>query len=272
MSRAIVALGIGLALMLGVAARSTAQPQDHLQCFHVKDPLKLEGKVDVESKLGLEPGCKISRAGLYCTPAQRTVVTANVVVEPIGGVALPGDLMCYRIVCKKPFPPDQDVSDPFGSRRLRKLVPKLLCAPVATPVAAPTPTPAPCAGDCDDGVACTADACVNGACTHTAIDADEDTFAASPCGLDCDDDHDAISPIANEVCGDMIDNDCDALIDTADGCAVCGNGIREAGEACDGAELGTAACADFGFAGGALACSAACSLDTSACAGTPVTP
>jgi hypothetical protein len=267
MTRTIVRLGfaLGLALALGMSVRAEAQTRDHLQCFQVRDPLKLKGTVDVESKLGLEPGCKISRVGLYCSPAEKTVVAANVAVLSIDGAALPGDLMCYRILCRKPFPPDQDVTDQFGSRQVKMLVPKLLCAPVATPVATPTPTPAACAGGCDDHLACTSDACVAGICTHSPIDADQDTFAAAPCGPDCDDSNPAVSPNAVEVCGDTIDNDCDGLIDVADHCVGCGDGIVAGGESCDGANLNGTSCSDFGFTGGALACSASCSFDTSAC-------
>lgn len=40
---------------------------------------------------------------------------------------------------------------------------------------------------------------------------------------------------------------------------VCGNGVRESGEQCDGADLGTAACTDLeGYDGGTLRCDASC--------------
>src|SRR5262249_19233123 len=47
--------------------------------------------------------------------------------------------------------------------------------------------------------------------------------------------------------------------------ASCGNGVAEAGEACDGADLGTGSCTSIGYAGGAIACSADCTYDLSAC-------
>lgn len=47
----------------------------------------------------------------------------------------------------------------------------------------------------------------------------------------------------------------------------CGNGIAEAGEACDGADLGGASCSDVPWAqGSGLACTPACELDATACA------
>ena len=47
--------------------------------------------------------------------------------------------------------------------------------------------------------------------------------------------------------------------------AVCGNGILEFGESCDGNLLGGMNCQDLGFSGGQLACDAECSFDTSSC-------
>lgn len=52
----------------------------------------------------------------------------------------------------------------------------------------------------------------------------------------------------------------------AGGGAICGDGVIEGGEACDGANLGEATCRTQGFDEGTLACSPTCSFDTSACA------
>jgi len=53
--------------------------------------------------------------------------------------------------------------------------------------------------------------------------------------------------------------------DTSAPVSVCGNGIIEAGESCDGANLGSATCVSQGFDSGNLTCNASCSFDTSAC-------
>jgi hypothetical protein len=45
----------------------------------------------------------------------------------------------------------------------------------------------------------------------------------------------------------------------------CGNGVKDPGEDCDGADLGGATCESLGFTGGTLACSPACTYDTSGC-------
>ncbi|PKN45297.1 MAG: hypothetical protein CVU59_09470 [Deltaproteobacteria bacterium HGW-Deltaproteobacteria-17] len=49
--------------------------------------------------------------------------------------------------------------------------------------------------------------------------------------------------------------------------AVCGNGILETGETCDGTDLGGLTCTDVegDFTGGTLACTAGCALDTAGC-------
>lgn len=49
------------------------------------------------------------------------------------------------------------------------------------------------------------------------------------------------------------------------GTPVCGNGIKESGESCDGSDLGGQTCQSQGFGGGTLACTASCTLDTSGC-------
>lgn len=46
---------------------------------------------------------------------------------------------------------------------------------------------------------------------------------------------------------------------------VCGNGVLENGEICDGDQSGEATCVTEGFETGSLACTATCALDTSAC-------
>ena len=48
---------------------------------------------------------------------------------------------------------------------------------------------------------------------------------------------------------------------------VCGDGLLQEGERCDGAELGGASCASLGFRGGTLRCSDDCALVTSDCIG-----
>src|SRR3990172_7852516 len=51
----------------------------------------------------------------------------------------------------------------------------------------------------------------------------------APCQIDCDDGEASVNPGAQEVCDDLIDNNCNGEID--EGC--CGNGVQDPGEQCD---------------------------------------
>lgn len=53
---------------------------------------------------------------------------------------------------------------------------------------------------------------------------------------------------------------------------ICGNGIVEGGEDCDGLELQGRTCASFGYSGGTIACDIACEIDVSECTGVTPTP
>ena len=49
------------------------------------------------------------------------------------------------------------------------------------------------------------------------------------------------------------------------GCPVCGDHVLDAGEECDGPDLGGNDCPSFGFFGGTLGCTEGCTFDVSAC-------
>jgi len=51
---------------------------------------------------------------------------------------------------------------------------------------------------------------------------------------------------------------------------VCGDDVAEPPEQCDGVDLQELSCADFGFTGGTLGCTANCTFDTSGCTGGPM--
>ena len=53
--------------------------------------------------------------------------------------------------------------------------------------------------------------------------------------------------------------------------SVCGNGVVEGGESCDGSNLDGASCQSLGFSGGSLSCSS-CSFNTNGCTGDDTAP
>jgi PKD repeat protein len=53
---------------------------------------------------------------------------------------------------------------------------------------------------------------------------------------------------------------------------LCGNGVQDEGEECDGDDFGGQTCEDLGYSGGNLACNLDCTLDTSTCIPDPFAP
>ncbi len=70
------------------------------------------------------------------------------------------------------------------------------------------------------------------------------------------------------VCTEGCTFDTSGCVGSAD--PICGNGVREGDEACDGTELGGATCWILGYGGGDLTCTGSCTLDESGC--TPEEP
>ena len=66
------------------------------------------------------------------------------------------------------------------------------------------------------------------------------------------------------VCGDLVCDATESAASCAEDCG-CGNGIVNAGESCDGAELGDATCESVVQRGGTLACNADCTFDVLGC-------
>ncbi len=107
-----------------------------------------------------------------------------------------------------------------------------------------------CLAACAPGYACVAGKCAlwcqagltgcQGKCVDTALDPTN----CGKCGQKC---------AAGSTC---VAGKCSSL---------CGNGTVEAGEACDGAQLGGKTCKTLGYSGGTLKCAASCKHDTAGC-------
>lgn len=107
-----------------------AQIADHLECYKIKDPLRLKGIVDLDSpQFGQDAGCKISKAKLFCVPASKTVRESNVETRLVTGEPQSDDRICYKIKCPPASPVDQETSDQFGTRVLSRVKPTMVYTP-----------------------------------------------------------------------------------------------------------------------------------------------
>src|SRR5262245_36692387 len=94
---------VARAALFGMALSFAAVPvfgqvPDHLKCYKMKDPLKLDAAGDLGTpRLDSEGSCQFSKAQLYCVPSSKTNVSVidNKTKLPIGlpfsGAPQPGD-------------------------------------------------------------------------------------------------------------------------------------------------------------------------------------
>ena len=211
------------------------QVADHLKCYKARDySLKLSGIADlVTPQFGLDTGCTVSKAMLFCVPASKTNVAATnkatglpIVPSSFSTAPQAGDQICYKVKCPTPTTPipQQSITDQFGNRTLSRFKASLVCVPAVKGTAY-------CGdGTIDPGEECEpsdlgGESCVSlGFRPGTLACAPGCTFDTSGCPL---------FPAPGS----------------------CGNGTIEGGETCDGPDLGGATCASVGFAsGGVLGC------------------
>ena len=77
MKQALCTVGFA-ALCLTWAASVAAQPTpDHLNCYKMKDPVKLAAVVDLAPWFAVENGCKVMPAKMLCGPAATTITSAE---------------------------------------------------------------------------------------------------------------------------------------------------------------------------------------------------
>ena len=151
-------------LILGPISAGVAHAQidDHLKCYKIKDDIKLKGTVDLRSQqYGLEAGCKISKAKLFCIPATKSNVQVQaknpsgpVNPLPIFGPPARGDRICYKVKCQGIVPVTQVATDQFGTHNMTKFKPFMLCTPAGKFTTPPIPCDLSgyptCGGDCPD--------------------------------------------------------------------------------------------------------------------------
>lgn len=128
---------------------------DHLECFKIKDEVKLKGVVDMETfQFGVADNCKISKTKFFCAPAQKSVesvvdkkakgdgVITPATVRPPNAVL--GDQICYKLKCKGSLDETFSVSDQFGTRTVKVSKDRLACVPAVKGEAPPLEDLTPC--------------------------------------------------------------------------------------------------------------------------------
>jgi len=137
----VVAYGALLALAI-LARPAGAQPvPDQMQCFKVTDSTlrHLRGTVDVDApSVGVAPGCRLSKAKLYCVPATTEMRPATLfdggrpLAElPYHGPTAATDRICYEVKCPSGSgsAPNKTVTDRFGTHALTRMQTELVCTP-----------------------------------------------------------------------------------------------------------------------------------------------
>jgi hypothetical protein len=137
-------------LAFALGAPHAAAVTDDLQCFKVKNlNLKgLRGIVDLDApSIGVAPGCKLTKAKLYCVPASTTVRPDTLFdrKEPLSELPVEGPpaetaRICYGVKCKSPVgtAPDQLPFDKLGEHQFGKLKTSLLCTAASEEGVVPT--------------------------------------------------------------------------------------------------------------------------------------
>jgi hypothetical protein len=165
------------------------------------DPALLRARVDLDlATAGVEEGCRVRKTKLFCVPATKTVLNAEIDEVPIETLPVVGQTLtdariCYRLACRDE-PPPVVATDQFGVHRLERRRVGLLCTPAFEGSPGPTTTlPRTCTSDtdCDDGDVCTLDECgfgdvcfnhpIDGCCTDDAGCDDADPCTDDACDL-----------------------------------------------------------------------------------------
>jgi putative metal-binding protein len=216
--------------LLLISAATAAAQADHLQCFKIKDTVpKVKYTANLtptDTNFPVANGCIVKvPAKLLCIDVQKAVVVGT---PPGAGPGAPAQkYLCYKTKCPK-APQPATVQDQFGTHAVTVKTTSLLCAPEPLPTTTTTTTsstttttppcvpsgPEVCNGiddDCngmvDDGLG--QSTCGVGACQNTVQNCIGGVPQMCQPGM----------PAPNEICGNMIDDDCNGLVD--EGGCVC---------------------------------------------------
>ena len=180
-------LTVAATLVLSAApgvAQLTSNPAvlDHLACYAITDPLKVDATINLLAELQPEfrqAGCRVIKASKFCVPTSKVVVQATTVGPSVVGQPLRDDYICYRVKCpdtSAPIP-NKLVADQFGQREVKKFRPFEVCVP-ARKAARPCDIVSgkQCGGACPNDIAGAPTSCRFDATTNTC------TCGPQPCG------------------------------------------------------------------------------------------
>src|SRR5262249_50955362 len=115
------------------SAQTGAGVLDHLMCYRMTDPLQVSQAVDMFSDVQpqfSQKGCVLIKPVQFCVPATKRNVTPALTTPNLIGQQLQNDFICYLVKCPNPVPPpDENVTDQFGTRTQTKYRPFTICAP-----------------------------------------------------------------------------------------------------------------------------------------------
>ena len=91
-----------LLAVLAVTTISSIEPArgqpTSLECYKIKDTLRMGGTADLDTpQFGVDPGCKISKAKLFCVPAGKEILGA---IDRATGINRPDDTLVLQIANK----------------------------------------------------------------------------------------------------------------------------------------------------------------------------
>ncbi|RMF18504.1 MAG: hypothetical protein D6760_13800, partial [Deltaproteobacteria bacterium] len=123
---------IVIVLVGNAGATASAGPiADNLKCYEVTDSHDFEAAVQLLGRqFGDETKCNVRvSAAYYCVPVAAEVDSSNAPAAQVEGQELRDDRICYAISCPESGEAQREVTDRFGTRKIRRGQPSILCVP-----------------------------------------------------------------------------------------------------------------------------------------------
>ena len=127
--RSLFVLSIFLTGAAGVAGATPVA--DNLKCYRVTDTHHFEAAVQLLGRqFGDETKCSVDvSASYYCVPVAAEVDSSSAPAAQVEGQELRDDRICYTISCPEVDRATRNVTDRFGTRKVERGQPAMLCVP-----------------------------------------------------------------------------------------------------------------------------------------------